>query len=251
MLEFTNRDWALVHLGEIDLEMQLVAVRSVLRRNRAEDAAANEEIQALGNQIREAQGEDAYLLELAWVDRLNDSVYLDAANSMSAVGMLAPLTESLFTTLFAAISKELAGTGRATGGSRAGLEDYDYWNPHVYVGSKGRRDDLALGIMQLANDCGLGTHLPADSASILKALFSYRNAMFHNGFEWPMPKRRAFEQQMSDERWPDGWFTAARSGGDPWIFYMSDAFTGRCLGLIDEVLEGAGVIIRSVRNSTS
>ena len=75
---------------------------------------------------------------------------------------------------------------------------------------------------------------------MFSALFTYRNRMFHHGFEWPMNERKKFDEMIREEGWPPEWFRKSESGGEPWIFYMSDQFVQHCLTTIDQVLEGVG-----------
>jgi hypothetical protein len=78
----------------------------------------------------------------------------------------------------------------------------------------------------------------------LKALFEYRNAMFHNGFEWPEDGRKNFEKKIKDNQW-ESRFVWAKHGEEPWICYMSDGFVNQCLELVNKVLEALGAYCRT------
>jgi hypothetical protein len=58
---------------------------------------------------------------------------------------------------------------------------------------------------------------------MLEALFEYRNYMFHNGFEWPQARCAQFAARIDKSGWQD-WFSTFTRGGEPWIFYMTEAF---------------------------
>lgn len=107
-----------------------------------------------------------------------------------------------------------------------------------------RRTDIVAGIAELAEATGLIRHLPTDTSSTLAALFYYRNRMFHHGFEWPEEERAKFEARLAAESWPDDWFESARSGGKPWVFYMSETFIKHCLDTIDAAVTAFGTLIK-------
>ena len=100
ILRITHRDIALHQLGEADLGSQLFAIKGVLRRNQEDNKAAKADIDALAEEIRITPGQDPGLLLADLFDHLHRSVFLNAAHSMAAVGMLAPFVESLFVWIF-------------------------------------------------------------------------------------------------------------------------------------------------------
>jgi hypothetical protein len=244
----TDRDYAVLLLEDADLEAQLLAVRSVLRRNAQADSELAREIEDLGKRAGEASGEYGMHLENTWVDHLHDSVFQDAAHSMAAVGMLAPMLESLFVATFRGIGDLKPPVTPVTlGGVRAAhVGDPKFWDPHFYFGvSRRQRIGIVRGIRQLAESTGLAPRLPADYGDVLNALFSYRNKMFHWGFEWPKDEREKFERLIVSEGWPSDWFTRSLSGGQTWILYMSDVLIRLVLTRIDEMLDGIGVFIQA------
>lgn len=244
----TNRDEAFLLLGELDLEAQLLAVRSLIRRNAQADNLLAQEIDELAKRAESASGEYGLHLTNSWVDELHGSVFQDAANSMAAIGMLAPMLESLFVAVFAGI-RDLAPPATPvspTGPRAAHLADPKFWDPHFLFGLVGSRKDVVPGICQLAESIGLAAHLPADYATILNALFKYRNKIFHNGFEWPKRERSNFEALIVHEGWPTAWFERSLSNGETWIVYMSDVLIELALKRLDEMLDGIGVFIRAL-----
>jgi hypothetical protein len=245
--ELSDLDHAHHLLGDtIDLDAQLLAIRGVLRRNAAAQARLSTEIHEIVDSSKSARGNASWRLDDEWVDRLHDSVYQDAAHSLAAVGMLAPLLETVFVRIFTAIGAR-ADWPRASDGrlNRAGGDVPSLWDPQVYFAEDGtRKGDLIRGIRQLARETGLAAELPADYEAIVQALFTYRNRMFHSGFEWPVADREHFDRLIEMQCWPAEWFTRSTSGGATWIVYMGEDFIRRCLDFIGELLEAAGAFAR-------
>ena len=127
---------------------------------------------------------------------------------------------------------------------RVGVDHPDFWKGQIYFPSRGApKANLLEAIDQLSVATGLKVYLPSDFKTALEALIAYRNAMFHNGFEWPVTARTDFAITISDKGW-DAWFLNSKTGRLPWIFYMSPAFVARSLDLVDETLEGVGRLVR-------
>ena len=206
---------------EPNFESQLVAIRSVLERNHEAEEMVSEEIKNLEAEIRE-RGGNSWMVDHC-VDHLHGSTFLDAAHSMAAVGLIAPLIESLFDRAFSYLIGESYSERWQQGGRR--------------------RSGIAKGILQLAEAIDLKRHLPADLERTLSVLFAYRNKMFHCGLEWPDKDLKDFANLIASNGWTDC-FTKAESGGDPWIFYMSRQFTDHCLETVDSVIEGIGACVR-------
>jgi hypothetical protein len=237
--QLSDRERGYLFLEDIDLEAQLAAVRSLLRRNHQADAELKNEIDQLAAEVKAASEDQAWIVEDMWIGQMEHSVYHDAANSMAAVGMLAPMFEALFANLFRALGRSHAAA-QSDRTDRARRADEQYWDPHLVFDSKGRREDLVAGILQLSADTKLTPLLPKDLGNVLTALFAYRNMMFHNGFEWPVERRTAFAALLKNQGIPDTWFSNSSRGDQPWIYYMSPAFVDRCLKLVDEALAAIG-----------
>lgn len=240
--ELNDRDSACLVLPDLDYESQLAAIHHALRGHREADGALKREIAEIAEFAKKTSGLRNQRAVDEWCDRLHESVYQDAARSMAAVGMLAPMTESVFYQAFQGIRRETLGQNRFSFGSheRWCQTQEDQWNCH-YVWSKGRRNkDLVKGIMQLADATGLQPYLPQNLEHTLQALFEYRNKMFHHGFEWPLVERRKFATRIRKAGWQSDWFTKASRGDDPWVFYMSEPFIKHAMKMIDHVIEGMG-----------
>jgi hypothetical protein len=242
MFGLTVRDHGELLVEEFNLLSQLAAIRALVRRHREADAALGREIQDIAAEAARATGEHGMHLENAWVDHLHASVFHDAAHSASAVGMLAPLTESWFVAIFRAMGGQGLLTSGEVTGPRAGLPDGQLWDPHLVMdaGRPKPRGDVSAGIVQLAEATGLAGDLPDGWAEKVDAMLKYRNKMLHHGFEWPEGERVRFANLIAERGWPGHWFQTSESGGKPWIFYLSDAFIDEYLTLIDGIVEGAG-----------
>ncbi len=163
---------------------------------------------------------------------------------MAAVGMLAPLFESILCQSFSGIRRSFETNSIPFSSHlRWKLITKKQWDCHfVFTQSGGKEKNLVKGVLQLADATGLTVHLPNDFGPTLQALFEYRNKMFHFGFEWPTVERERFQKRTAD--WPSDWFRMATSDHKPWIFYLTDTFIHHCLTIIDNVLSGVGVFAR-------
>lgn len=225
-----------------DYEAQLMAIHRVLHRNRKAEAETIEEIQAIEQHAKEAA--DDMLSQRAvdeWVDRLHHSVYEDAAHSMSAIGLLAPYVESLFHQCFRQIGEKFGQLVARNECPRWQATPEVLWNCHRIADGK---TDLTRGILELIDALNIASRFPMDLGKTLNALFGYRNKMFHHGFEWPVEERNRFAKRIADEQWPEAWFSRATHGGEPWIFYMSEAFIEHVFATIDRVQLGFALLVQ-------
>ena len=238
----TDRDLACVLLGSMDYDAQLIAIRGMLQRQRAEDAELSAAITRLDGEARRLRGLANERAVDEWIDHLHASVFQGAAHSMAAVGMLAPLTESLLKRSFLGIRDLLVQRQDPLLYSvRPHMPEDQRWKCQCVAGGG---VDLVRGVLELVNDLGLAAVLPSDLKPTLEALFGYRNKNLHCGFEWPEDERRKFAERLARE-WPSHWFSSAETGGEPWIFYMSDEFVDHCLATVEAILDGLGGFVRS------
>ncbi|MFW8602499.1 hypothetical protein ACOHYD_13605, partial [Desulfobacterota bacterium M19] len=197
------------------------------------------EINALEESVKNAQGRICEYFEFEREEKLQFCVYQSAAHSMSAVGMLAPLMESIFHQAFYGIRTKLfEGIQTPTDHSRWVYSENEKWDCHFAWGKSGRKEDLVRGIIQLSEATGLKPFLPDDLEVVLKVLFSYRNKMFHCGFEWPVAERSRFWSRIQKENWPANWLDKATSGGEPWVIYLTNNFITHCLNSIEQIITG-------------
>lgn len=231
------RDRAAHLLRHTLLEQQLAAIKALIRRNQEVEATTLLDFEELDNDPGWNRPDTEYL-EIARDARFWQMTFQASAHSMAAVGMLAPFVESLFVAIFDGLRRvPLVSPGDSR---QRGLNDEQLWNPQWFLGSKCPRKDLCPGIKQLADATGLQPHLPDGYERALSALFTYRNNMFHNGFEWPDTVREKFAKRVASGEWPQGWFDHASRNHTPWLFYMTPAFLAHCIDMIDGILGGVG-----------
>ena len=214
----------------INLKAHLLAIKNLLQRNRKSDEELKREIESLIEQAEQQDEDDR------WVWRAQDEAFQAAAHSMAAVGMLAPFVEMLFVRIFESIRN------RKLHDPEPQSKEKKFWNP------KQKKGGVSNGIKTLAEYSGLAEFLPDDYHKTVDALFCYRNAMFHNGFEWPEEECEKF--QKASLVWPQGWFESASRDGffksgveadlhpDTRRFDMQAKFIEHCLNTIDKVIEG-------------
>jgi len=243
-IEIDPRDFACVVLPDLDYDAQLIAIRSLLRVHENIDEELGKEIIKIEEFAKNTKGlRNEYAVD-EWVDRLHSSIFQSAAHSMSAVGMLAPLMESIFYQAFYGIHKNLFSEKQNPNSHlRWGQSDADKWNCHFVWGKSGRKEDLVRGIMQLSEATGLKPFLPHDLELVLNVLFSYRNKMFHCGFEWPVEERTRFWSRIQKESWPTNWLNKATSGDTPWIIYLSGEFIWHCVETIEQLIDSFGEFV--------
>lgn len=83
--------------SKFSLQLQLDAIRELLRRNVEAEEKYSDHIKDLDTLAQKPPGDDsAQRLDDVLTDAVQAGIYHDAASSMAAVGMLAPFVESLF-----------------------------------------------------------------------------------------------------------------------------------------------------------
>jgi hypothetical protein len=219
--EMNDRDMACVILPDLDYEAQLVAIADLLRRHKEEDEHTAAQIKEVEEFARRTSGlRNEHAID-DWIELLHGSTYQGAAHSMAAIGMIAPLIESLFYQAFQGIRTVYYEVNVIPSGSpRGAMDDVDkFWDCHFIYNPKHKRykKELVLGIVDLAETVGLKNHIPEDLLLILPALYRYRNKMFHFGFEWPARECNSFGKEIAKEGWQQ-WFSSATRDDVPFIF---------------------------------
>ena len=206
----SSRDRALFLLHEVDLDAQLLAIRSMLRRNKQAHDAIIADIDDLKTAIRSTRGAYAQHLQAQWLDRLHGSIFQDATHSMTAAVIIVPFVESLFVSIFNRLCTHDA-VNIATSKHSAFASEKNFWDPHYsIIDGRLRKGPLVDGVIRLSDTTGLAAYLPRDLKTVLTALFSYRNKVFHHGFEWPTCERENFCGRIAEEDWED-WFSYSSS----------------------------------------
>ena len=209
-IPISDYDLPILYDPDIDFDYlsQIRAIRTLLSRQDHQEAELIDEIKRVEGIAQSSAGAANQHAVDVLSELIHESFYQDVAHSMAAVGMLAPLIETIFRAVFKCI------------------------------GAPWPRGDIAKNIVKCIEGDGSGIkqHMPTTLETTLEALFTYRNRMFHFGFEWPSEERRKFNKSLS--QWPHDWFNAVTSGGEPWMFYMSSIYIIHCLDLAEDVLEG-------------
>lgn len=227
-------------------QSQLAAIRSLLRRNADADEALEAEIRQLEDHAKTLEGVWNEAAVDNSIDLMHQSVYQDATHSLAAVGMLAPFIETIFSECFGAIGQSFSGGGPMPSRHiRWTAPAGKMWDCHYLKTRKTCEKNLVEGIMQLSAATDLSQYLPADLKLSLTALYEYRNKMFHNGLEWPTRVRTAFQKRITEAKWPPEWFSRATSGGEPWVFYMSQQLIDHCLQISESVLDGFSSLLKA------
>ena len=202
-------------LSGADYYAQLDAVRAFLSWQDRAAATLSYEIDQAGERVDQSSGEAREWFIEDQIELIHQSVYEDAARSMAAVGMLAPLTESLFKRLARALKMEIPRKG----------------NPVKWMTDLVKEHELYP--------------VPRELETTLDALFAYRNQMFHQGFEWPKGERLRFKQRIADSNWSGSWFDEAFYGDGPWVYYLSAEYVTRCLEMIEQVFQGVSTLMQA------
>ena len=170
----TNRDRSLLVLEQMDCEEHLTAIAGLLRRNKVADEQLESERKEIIEFIRRSSGSRR---RNTLIDESGENfyamVYQSAVHSMAAVGMIAPMYETLFHQAFQGIRARYFGpTEIPPGHHREAMNARDYWDCHKYYDKDKSevQENVASGIVQLAKAIGIKKHLPADLPKTLAAL---------------------------------------------------------------------------------
>jgi hypothetical protein len=242
---FSDKDCAFFVLRDLDYEAQLLAVHNLLGLHLEADQATSHEIEKIGQTALTLVGDCREDAIDHWVDSMHGSAYEAAARNMAAVGMLAPLVESICDHAFRGMQEGFFSDGRVPSNhDRWAQTPNRQWDCH-FIWHQGKwQRDVRRGIIQLAEATGLWQRLPGDLGPMLQALFEYRNKMFHCGLEWPVTERDRFEERIKEAGWPASWFQRATNDKKPWMFYLSETFIQHCLAIIDQVVAAIGSLVR-------
>lgn len=126
-------DMVCMILPDLDYESQLIAIADLLRLHKKEDqltVAGIKEVEDFANRTSGLRNEHTVD---EWVRLLHGSTYQAAAHSMAAIGMIAPLIESLFYQGFQGIRTLFYGMNVVPMGSvRSALPSADaFWDCHL------------------------------------------------------------------------------------------------------------------------
>ncbi len=228
-------------LRPMDAWSQLIAIGNTIGHHRVAERLQDKDIATLAaaaNSTSDADvsddlaGTHNYLLGMNFFDQ--------AAHSMAAVGVITPFLETVYYRFF---------TGLATIPTEKHLIPPTHerkrmarcWDCHYIATTQNKiKTDVVIGIRELADATGVTAYLPTNASLVLSALFRYRNAMFHNGFEWTVKELDSFRVFLDIHHLPKEWFDISTCNDQPWIIYMSTLFVDLCLNTAAAILDGMG-----------
>lgn len=241
-----DRDYLFRLLDSINWDAQLEAVTAVLERNRAAAEHVSLSIAQLGERAHTYAGPYHDHIVGEHVDAIYRSSYSDAAVSLSAIGMIVPMMESVFSQSFQSLGAlhdaKAMQPPEHRRWKRAGAHE-KRWNCQWYFGQAGARNDIICGIPQLSEATGLSPYLHDDVMDWIVAMLTYRNRMFHGGFEWSLEQRDQFERLIDARKW-DKYFQSARTNDRPWIFYLRDDVIEEMPKRMESILDSFGVFAK-------
>jgi len=167
-------------LPSLNSEYQLATIRRMLHRNKQEEKALEKEMEDLGRSARSGCQQSAD----EWGNQFYNSIYLGAAHSMAAVGMLAPLTEAIFQHAFHELRRRSRPDELPSSHARWGLPLTDsQWDCHFTCanGERAENTNVIEGILQLSEATDLLPHLPSDFPQVLRASSSTETRCFIAG----------------------------------------------------------------------
>ncbi|OWO89717.1 hypothetical protein B5E41_30015 [Rhizobium esperanzae] len=243
-----GRDYLFFLLDNLDWDSQLLAVRMMIARNRHAAEAFSKAIERDEEEVQAYRGPHHHHYVDQHTDMLHESIFRDAAESMAAIGMIAPMVESTLGQSLAALGEmytrknltppEHKRWKRANG-------DPARWNCQIYFNNKGEpKNNILEGFPQLAAASGLEQFLSPGFHTWFKAMFTYRNFMFHGGFEWSLERRAAFKEAIEKNGWDV--FTCSKTGGEPWAFYITDEAINQMPTMVESMLDSLAQFAKSL-----
>jgi hypothetical protein len=236
LLDDRDHLYRLVHT--IDWDAQLDAISAVLKEHQRSADHVSTNIKVLEEEARTYRGPYHDHVVDEHIDAIWRATYHHAAISLSAAGMIVPTIETILAQALQEVGKRYVARGIAPPDHKRwnrALDHPDRWNVQWYFGKKEGRVDIVSGLPQLCDASGISAHLGRDDLDWIVALFSYRNRMFHGGFEWPILQRQGFFALIAERGW-DQYFTWSTRNDEPWIYYLRDevidALPGRVLAIL-------------------
>ncbi|RUW90243.1 hypothetical protein [Mesorhizobium sp. M7A.F.Ca.US.010.02.1.1] len=244
-----DRDYLFRLINTIDWEAQLRAIKGVLGRNRAASQAVSKAIDDLQHESETYRGPHHEQIVDEWVDAVSSASYSEAANSMSAIGMIVPMLESIHSQAFYSLGELYAAKGMGPPAHKRwdrAVAHPQRWNCQVYFDADGTAGtDIIRGIRQISAATGLAPFLASDTADWIDAMLTYRNKMFHGGFEWSLEQRTRFARQIEARHW-EHFFSAATTDEEPWIFYVRKEVIAEMPSRIEAILDSWGAFVKGL-----
>jgi hypothetical protein len=244
-----DQDYLYTLLYTIDWRSQLDAIRLMIARNRNTGEAFSKAIDVDEAQVETYDGPYQVHRMNHNTDLKHESVYRDAAESMAAIGMVAPLIESTLGQALSALGEMYDRKGMSPGDHtrwKRSVGNASRWNCQFYFNSKKQAsNNIILGLPQLAEACGLDKFLAKDFMAWFEAMFVYRNYMFHGGFEWTIERRGLFKKAIEEKNWGQ-WFVCSYTNDRPWIYYIRDDAIVAMPTMVQDMLNSLGRFTKSL-----
>jgi len=222
-----------------DIYSQVHAVQRLNNYLLKERDDHSKHIEECKNQVKNSRGIENYFMESDLIDEYHLSSYYSIARSICVVGITAPGYESIFNEIFCNIMKIFGEKTLNNKFNRSKLSPSKRWDCHFYIDDSGaEKKGLNVGIIHLLSETSFIDFLPSDFSLILDALFSYRNAVMHNGFDWPEQEVLKFTTRKKN--WPNSWIGVTTVDDKPWLYYLTDEFHSIVINIIGEIYKAAG-----------
>lgn len=211
-------------LGAFDLTYSLWAIQDFLGIIHAERERLAENLEA------QPDSDDSGDL---YADRAHSLAFVEVACSQAAVGAIAPLAEAVMKRSANRLREKFEKPLDANSHHRAHLPDDKFWNPSLLEKGGNTEINLLGGFRQLLKALRLSGRISKGCWSTLEALFAFRNAALHEGYEWPIERRNTFFQDSQQRSWD--WFEVTTIDGEPWLVSAKVEFWSSAITQIEEV----------------
>lgn len=170
-----------------------------------------------------------------------DTCFANVAQSLAFITTTAAFVESFFKECLPVMGEKFTESYQRDHDrfQRYGESVSSFWDPTKPT-RKG--DKIATMICEILEGADLMRFMVPNFTLVLDAIFTYRNQMIHNGFEWSLAERRKFALTIKNEGWSE-WFSVSTVDDDPWYFTITGSFSQACLELCNRsVLAFSGLI---------
>jgi hypothetical protein len=167
--------------------------------------------------------------------------FVEMARSHALVSSITAFCESLFKNQLPRVSWSFKGNLPSEHPRVAFFASSltSFWDPSKGGEKDGGFPGRVVAILSLGGFIEL---FGVDFERTLYALFAYRNAMVHNGYEWPEDERERFAAKVAENNWTE-WFNYSTSGDNPWYYHTAPLFRKAGLNLCERSVAAFDAII--------
>lgn len=224
----------IIVLKDLDVESQLHAIDKLKQLHFKYKSKLKDEIYRTKLQALNHHGDNNDWEVDCHIESIHNSIYAEGALCLSFVGLILPLTETMFVRFFKHLGENWAIDKIISSARWKVLNKKDLWDCSLFVNHQMKiLPDIREGILQLCKDTGFSKYLNPEFSKMLTLLFKFRNNLFHNGMEWPLNKRKEFQKLLNDLEY-NQFFRISTSDGKPWMFTMTDEYLDQCQRLVKE-----------------